>query len=144
MACMLQFQDQLRNTKKVHPRFMNIVTTLKLLSMFSWCWIHYLWSWTWYANALWSLTSYQSIVDVITNTNLFSSFMEAKNMLLLHWNCDENHDPMLDSKNNNTTALYSVSHTNPKNQKINGIKTILIIGIHLGVLLVFLLILTDL
>lgn len=54
--------------------------------------------------------SYQSIVDVTTNTKPFPSFLEAKNMLLLHENREETNDSTPDPANTTTTALYSVSH----------------------------------
>ena len=41
--------------------------------------------------------SYHSIVDVITNTKLLPSFLEAKNMLLLHESREESTEPHPDT-----------------------------------------------
>ncbi|KAJ9544041.1 hypothetical protein OSB04_023748 [Centaurea solstitialis] len=56
--------------------------------------------------------SYQSLVDVITHTKPFPSFLEAKNMLLLHESREDQPDPTADTYLSPTTALYSTSAPN--------------------------------
>ncbi|KAJ9567352.1 hypothetical protein OSB04_003318 [Centaurea solstitialis] len=53
--------------------------------------------------------SYQSLVDVITHTNPFPSFLEAKNMLLLHESREDQPDPTTDTHLSPSSALYSTS-----------------------------------
>lgn len=60
--------------------------------------------------------SYHSIVDVITNTKPFPSFLETKNMLLVHETREDNHDQMLDPIYT-AMAFYSVSQQ-PEKSKI--------------------------
>jgi hypothetical protein len=110
MPRMLQLQEQFRNTKKGASTVHEYCHNLKQL-----------------ADALHDVESeiselelvmqilrglppsFQSIVDVITNTKPFPSFMEAKNMLLLHDHRDDNNDAMQDPSHT-TTALYSTSN----------------------------------
>lgn len=56
--------------------------------------------------------SYQSMVDVITNKVPFPSFLEAKDMLILHESRVELHDPPLDNLANSSSALYSSQNFN--------------------------------
>lgn len=51
--------------------------------------------------------SYHCIVDFITNTKLLPSFLEAKNMLLLHEEHKENVGYMFDSSNSIITSVDS-------------------------------------
>ena len=110
MPRMLQLQEQFRNTKKGASSITDYCHNLKHL-----------------ADALKDVDSeitelelvmqilrglppsYQSIVDVITNTKPFPSFLEAKNMLLLHESREDTQEQILDTPNLNTTALYSTS-----------------------------------
>lgn len=41
--------------------------------------------------------SYHNIVDVITKTEPFPSFLEEKNMLLIYVTCEEYTDPLVDA-----------------------------------------------
>lgn len=61
--------------------------------------------------------SYHSIVDVVTNTKPFPSFLEAKNMLLLHESREVSEEPLTDVQHT-TTALYSgaTQSGKPKNK----------------------------
>ncbi|XP_023752423.1 uncharacterized protein LOC111900777 [Lactuca sativa] len=110
MSRMLQLQDQFRNTKKGVSSITEYCHALKNI-----------------VDALADVDStineiehvmqilhqlppsYHSIMDVITNTKPFPSFLEAKNMLLLHESREENTDSTLDLGNSTTSALYSVS-----------------------------------
>lgn len=60
--------------------------------------------------------SYHSLVDVITNTKPFPSFLEAKNMLLLHESREASTESSLDSTLTQTAALFS-SATNSGKSK---------------------------
>ncbi|KAI3722068.1 hypothetical protein L2E82_33093 [Cichorium intybus] len=117
MPRMLQLQEQFRNTKKGASSVLDYCHALKHL-----------------ADALADVDSeitelelvmqilcglppsYQSIVDVITNTKPFPTFMEAKNMLLLHENREENQEHALNSQHTPTTALYSMSQQSGKSK----------------------------
>ncbi|KAJ9543614.1 hypothetical protein OSB04_023321 [Centaurea solstitialis] len=57
--------------------------------------------------------SYHSIVDVITNTKPFPSFLEAKNMLLLHESRNESIKPYPDTPLTSFAALYSSTQSAP-------------------------------
>ena len=64
--------------------------------------------------------SYHSIVDVITNTKPFPSFLEAKDMLLIHESREESIDYTGDATLTSSVALYSsASHTGKSKNKIN-------------------------
>lgn len=54
--------------------------------------------------------SYLSIVDVITNMNPFTSFLEAKKMLLLHEGSKETINAPHDSTLTSSMTLYSTSN----------------------------------
>ncbi|KAJ9553498.1 hypothetical protein OSB04_017543, partial [Centaurea solstitialis] len=56
--------------------------------------------------------SYQSLVDVITHTKPFPSFLEAKNMLLLHESREDQPDPTANTHLSPSSALYSTSAPN--------------------------------
>ncbi|KAJ9565668.1 hypothetical protein OSB04_001634 [Centaurea solstitialis] len=56
---------------------------------------------------------YHSIVDVITNTKPFPSFLEAKNMLLLHESRNESIKPHPDTPLTSSAALYSSTQSAP-------------------------------
>lgn len=56
--------------------------------------------------------SYQSLVDVITHTKPFPTFLEAKNMLLLHESREDQPEPTTDTHLSPSSALYSTSTTN--------------------------------
>ncbi|KAJ9540269.1 hypothetical protein OSB04_026775 [Centaurea solstitialis] len=108
MSRMLQLQDQFRNTKKGPLSITDFCHNLKNL-----------------ADALADCDSkitdvelvmqilrqlppsYHSIVDVITNTKPFPSFLEAKNMLLLHESREESVEPHADTPLTSSAALYS-------------------------------------
>ena len=60
--------------------------------------------------------SYRSIVDVITDTKPFPSFLDAKNMLLLHESRKEATDPTGDSTLTSSAALYSSATTSGKSK----------------------------
>ncbi|KAJ9556825.1 hypothetical protein OSB04_011439 [Centaurea solstitialis] len=55
--------------------------------------------------------SYHSIVDVITNTKPFPSFLEAKNTLLLHESREESIEPHTDMPFTSSAALYYSAHS---------------------------------
>lgn len=61
-------------------------------------------------------SSYHSIVDVITNTKPFPSFLEAKNMLLLHESREAAIDTIHDPSISQSSALYSSSNTTGKSK----------------------------
>ncbi|KAJ9566760.1 hypothetical protein OSB04_002726 [Centaurea solstitialis] len=108
MSLMLQLQEQIRNTKKGTLSITDFCHNLKNL-----------------ADALADCDSkidevelvmqilhqlppsYHSIVDVITNTKPFPSFLEAKNMLLLHESREESIEPHIDTPLTSSAALYS-------------------------------------
>ncbi|KAJ9546650.1 hypothetical protein OSB04_019193 [Centaurea solstitialis] len=108
MSRMLQLQEQFRNTKKGTLSITDFCHNLKNL-----------------ADALADCDSkitdvelvmqilrqlppsYHSIVDVITNTKPFPSFLEAKNMLLLHESREESVEPHTDTPLTSSAALYS-------------------------------------
>ncbi|KAJ9566010.1 hypothetical protein OSB04_001976 [Centaurea solstitialis] len=108
MSRMLQLQEQFRNTKKGTLSITDFCHSLKNL-----------------ADALVDCDSkinevelvmqilrqlppsYHSIVDVITNTKPFPSFLEAKNMLLLHESREESVEPHTDTPLTSSAALYS-------------------------------------
>ncbi|KAJ9560232.1 hypothetical protein OSB04_005392 [Centaurea solstitialis] len=112
MSRMLQLQEQFRNTKKGTLSITDICHNLKNL-----------------ADALADCDSkitdvklvmqilrqlppsYHSIVDVITNTKPFPSFLEAKNMLLLHESREESVEPHTDTPLTSSAALYSSSQS---------------------------------
>ncbi|KAJ9562193.1 hypothetical protein OSB04_007353 [Centaurea solstitialis] len=119
---MLQLQEQFRNTKKGTTSITDFCHTLKNL-----------------ADALADCDSkldeielvmqilrqlppsYHSIVDVITNTKPFPSFLEAKNMLLLHESREESTEPLPDIPLTSSAALYSLAQTgNSKNKSNKG------------------------
>lgn len=120
MSRMLQLQEQFRNTKKGTSSITDFCHTLKNL-----------------ADALADCDSnineielvmqilrqlppsYHSIVDVITNTKPFPSFLEAKNMLLLHESREESLEPHPDTPLTSTTALYSSSQPGKSKNKPN-------------------------
>lgn len=56
--------------------------------------------------------SYQSMVDVITHRQPFPSFLEAKDMLLLHESRADTIELVVDNLSNSSTALYSNYNTN--------------------------------
>ncbi|KAJ9543586.1 hypothetical protein OSB04_023293 [Centaurea solstitialis] len=56
--------------------------------------------------------SYQSLVDVITHTKPFPSFLKDKNMLLLHESREDKPDPTADTHLSPSSALYSTSTPN--------------------------------
>lgn len=64
---------------------------------------------------------------MVTNTKLFTSLLEAKNMPLLQESL-KNTDSAFDAGNSTTSALYSYP-SNTKNRKINGIKVEIIVGV---------------
>ncbi|KAJ9563458.1 hypothetical protein OSB04_008618 [Centaurea solstitialis] len=63
--------------------------------------------------------SYHSIVDVITNTKPFPSFLEAKNMLLLHESREESVEPHIDTPLTSSAALYSSAQSAPNGKSKN-------------------------
>ncbi|KAJ9542459.1 hypothetical protein OSB04_028965 [Centaurea solstitialis] len=63
--------------------------------------------------------SYHSIVDVITNTKPFPSFLEAKNMLLLHESREESVEPHTDTPLTSSAALYSSTPSAPNGKPKN-------------------------
>ncbi|KAJ9568111.1 hypothetical protein OSB04_004077 [Centaurea solstitialis] len=63
--------------------------------------------------------SYHSIVDVITNTKPFPSFLEAKNMLLLHESREESVEPHTDTPLTFSAALYSSTPSAPNGKPKN-------------------------
>ncbi|KAJ9547665.1 hypothetical protein OSB04_020208 [Centaurea solstitialis] len=108
MSRMLQLQEQFRNTKKGTLSITDFCHNLKNL-----------------ADALADCDSkiddvelvmqilrqlppsYHSIVDVITNTKPFHSFLEAKNMFLLHESREEFVEPHTDTSLTSSAAMYS-------------------------------------
>ncbi|KAJ9560701.1 hypothetical protein OSB04_005861 [Centaurea solstitialis] len=122
MSRMLQLQEQFRNTKKGALSITDFCHQLKNL-----------------ADALADCDSkideielvmqilrqlplsYHSIVDVITNTKPFPSFLEAKNMLLLHASREESLEPHTDPPLTSSAALYSSAQNGkPKNKPNKG------------------------
>ncbi|KAJ9547656.1 hypothetical protein OSB04_020199 [Centaurea solstitialis] len=125
MSRMLQLQEQFRNTKKGTSSITDFCHNLKNL-----------------ADALADCDSkideielvmqilrqlppsYHSIVDVITNTKPFPSFLEAKNMLLLHESREESVEPHTDTPLTSSAALYSSTpfapNGKPKNKSNKG------------------------
>ncbi|KAJ9548019.1 hypothetical protein OSB04_020562 [Centaurea solstitialis] len=122
MSRMLQLQEQFRNTKKGALSITDFCHQLKNL-----------------ADALADCDSkideielvmqilrqlppsYHSIVDVITNTKPFPSFLEAKNMLLLHESREESLEPHTDPPITSSAALYSSAQNGkPKNKTNKG------------------------
>ncbi|KAJ9565369.1 hypothetical protein OSB04_001335 [Centaurea solstitialis] len=122
MSRMLQLQEQFRNTKKGALSITDFCHQLKNL-----------------ADALADCDSkidevelvmqilrqlppsYHSIVDVITNTKLFPSFLEAKNMLLLHESREESLESHTDPPLTSSAALYSSAQNGkPKNKTNRG------------------------
>ncbi|KAJ9563084.1 hypothetical protein OSB04_008244 [Centaurea solstitialis] len=122
MSRMLQLQEQFRNTKKGALSITDFCHQLKNL-----------------ADALADCDSkideielvmqtlrqlppsYHSIVDVITNTKPFPSFLEAKNMLLLHESREESLEPHTDPPLTSSAALYSSAQNGkPKNKTNKG------------------------
>ena len=64
--------------------------------------------------------SHHNIVDVITNTSPFPSFLEAKNLLLLHESREESIDPIGDSTFTSPGVWYIFASTSGKsNNKFN-------------------------
>ncbi|KAJ9546692.1 hypothetical protein OSB04_019235 [Centaurea solstitialis] len=63
--------------------------------------------------------SYHSIVDVITNTKPFPSFLEVKNMLLLHESREESVEPHTDTPLTSSAALYSSTPSAPNGKPKN-------------------------
>lgn len=120
MSRMLQLQEQFRNTKKGTSTITDFCHNLKNL-----------------ADALTDCDSkideielvmqilrqlppsYHSIVDVITNTKPFPSFLEAKNMLLLHESREESTDPHPETPLTSSSALYSSSQPGKSKNKLN-------------------------
>ncbi|KAJ9556167.1 hypothetical protein OSB04_010781 [Centaurea solstitialis] len=122
MSRMLQLQEQFRNTKKGALSITDFCHQLKNL-----------------ADALADCDSkidevelvmqilrqlppsYHSIVDVITNTKNFPSFLEAKNMLLLHESREESIESHTDPPLTSSAALYSSAQNGkPKNKTNRG------------------------
>ncbi|KAJ9563615.1 hypothetical protein OSB04_008775 [Centaurea solstitialis] len=122
MSRMLQLQEQFRNTKKGALSITDFCHQLKNL-----------------ADALADCDSkidevelvmqilrqlppsYHSIVDVITNTKPFPSFLEAKNMLLLHESREESIESHTDPPLTSSAALYSSAQNGkPKNKPNRG------------------------
>ncbi|KAJ9564516.1 hypothetical protein OSB04_000482 [Centaurea solstitialis] len=62
--------------------------------------------------------SYHSIVDVITNTKPFPSFLEAKNMLLLHESREESLESHTDPPLTSSAALYSSAQNGNRKIKL--------------------------
>lgn len=81
--------------------------------------------------------SYHSIVDMITNTKPLPSFVEAKNILILHEARKQSIDPTSDASLTSSTALYS-SHLPLENGNINLIKAKIMGDLFPGVILMFL------
>ncbi|KAJ9539514.1 hypothetical protein OSB04_032247 [Centaurea solstitialis] len=120
MSRMLQLQEQFRNTKKGTSSITDFCHNLKNL-----------------ADALADCDSkideiklvmqilrqlppsYHSIVDVITNTKPFPSFLEAKNMLLLHESREESFEPHTDTPLTSSAALYSSTLSAPNGKPKN-------------------------
>ncbi|KAJ9549163.1 hypothetical protein OSB04_021706 [Centaurea solstitialis] len=120
MSRMLQLQEQFRNTKKGTLSITDFCHNLKNL-----------------ADALADCDSkitdvelvmqilrqlppsYNSIVDVITNTKPFPSFLEAKNMLLLHESREESVEPHNDTPLTSSAALYSSAQSAPNGKPKN-------------------------
>ncbi|KAJ9564595.1 LOW QUALITY PROTEIN: hypothetical protein OSB04_000561, partial [Centaurea solstitialis] len=120
MSRMLQLQEQFRNTKKGTSSITDFCHNLKNL-----------------ADALADCDSkiddielvmqilrqlppsYHSIVDVITNTKPFPSFLEAKNMLLLHESREESVEPHTDTPLTSSAALYSSTPSAPNGKPKN-------------------------
>ncbi|KAJ9553280.1 hypothetical protein OSB04_017325 [Centaurea solstitialis] len=120
MSRMLQLQEQFRNTKKGALSITDFCHQLKNL-----------------ADALADCDSkidevelvmqilrqlppsYHSIVDVITNTKPFPSFLEAKNMLLLHESREESHESHTDPPLTSSAALYSSAQNGKPKTKTN-------------------------
>ncbi|KAJ9540986.1 LOW QUALITY PROTEIN: hypothetical protein OSB04_027492 [Centaurea solstitialis] len=122
MSRMLQLQEQFRNTKKGALSITDFCHQLKNL-----------------ADALADCDSkidevelvmqilrqlppsYHSIVDVITNTKPFPSFLEAKNVLLLHESREESIESHTDPPLTSSAALYSSAQNGkPKNKSNRG------------------------
>ncbi|KAJ9536095.1 hypothetical protein OSB04_un000733 [Centaurea solstitialis] len=122
MSRMLQLQEQFRNTKKGALSITDFCHQLKNL-----------------ADALADCDSkidevelvmqilrqlppsYHSIVDVITNTKPFPSFLEAKNMLLLHESREESIESHPDPPLTSSAAMYSsAKNGKPKNKPNRG------------------------
>lgn len=117
MSRMLKLQDQFRNTKKGTSSITEFCHTLKNL-----------------ADALLDVDSkitnielvmqilrqlppsYHNIVDLITNTKPFASFLEAKNMLLLHEAREETLDVTLDNSTTSNAVLYLTSTNSGKSK----------------------------
>ena len=59
---------------------------------------------------------YHWTVDVITHMKSFPSFLQAKNMLLLHESREENVDLMLNAQKITIVALYAVSNQPEKSK----------------------------
>ncbi|KAJ9565039.1 hypothetical protein OSB04_001005 [Centaurea solstitialis] len=120
MSRMLQLQEQFRNTKKGTLSITDFCHNLKNL-----------------ADALADCDSkidevelvmqilrqlppsYHSIVDVITNTKPFPSFLEGKNMLLLHESREESVEPHIDTPLTSSAALYSSAQSAPNGKSKN-------------------------
>ncbi|KAJ9551722.1 hypothetical protein OSB04_015767 [Centaurea solstitialis] len=120
MSRMLQLQEQFRNTKKGTSSITDFCHNLKNL-----------------ADALADCDSkideielvmqilrqlppsYHSIVDVITNTKPFPSFLEAKNMLLLHESREESVEPHTETPLTSSAALYSSTPSAPNGKPKN-------------------------
>lgn len=81
--------------------------------------------------------SYHSIVDMITNTKPLPSFVEAKNILILHEARKQSIDPTSDASLTSSAALYS-SHLPLENGNINLIKAKIMGDLLPGVILMFL------
>lgn len=107
---MLQLQDQFRNTKKGASTITEFCHALKNLADDLYDVESHLTKVELVMQILRQLPAfYHNIVDVITNTKPLPSFLETKDMLLLHEAREENMDAMLDSSNPVTLALYLVS-----------------------------------
>ncbi|XP_023762277.1 uncharacterized protein LOC111910675 [Lactuca sativa] len=117
MSCMLELQDQFRNTRKGSSSITEFCHTLKNL-----------------VNDLKDVDSsitevelvmqilrqlppsYHNIMDVITNTKPFLTFLEAKNMLLLHESREANSDSTTEAPFTTSAALYSSSTNSGKSK----------------------------
>ncbi|KAL4562284.1 hypothetical protein LXL04_034484 [Taraxacum kok-saghyz] len=115
MPRMLQLQEQFRNTKKGASIIQEYCHNLKHLADA----LHDVDSTISELELVMQIlrglpSSYHSIVDVITNTKPFPSFLEAKNMLLLHENREDTNDTLQDPTHSTTTALYSSSQQSGK------------------------------
>ncbi|KAJ9544883.1 hypothetical protein OSB04_024590 [Centaurea solstitialis] len=120
MSRMLQLQEQFRNTKKGTSSITDFCHNLKNLADALVDWDSKIEEIELVMQILRQLPpSYHSIVDVITNTKPFPSFLEAKNMLLLHESREESVEPHTDTPLTSSAALYSSTPSAPNGKPKN-------------------------